>query len=88
MGTLPTRFNRQVLLVPAWKPAPNETHLLIANARQVPDHEPPVSPTGGQDGLVLGAPSYLEHFLIVVLKHVQVLLDHPQIVQGHLQDRA
>ena len=91
MATLPARLlslikQALLLLGQSWRQI--NSHLLIANARQVPDHEPPVSPTGGQDGLILGTPPYLEHLLIVVFKHMQVLLDHPQIVQSHLQDRV
>ena len=60
------------------------SYLLISNARQIPDHEAPVCPAGGQDGLILGAPADLEDLLWMVVKSVQGLAKIPEIVQGDL----
>ena len=59
-------------------------HLLFANAGEVPDHEAPVCTTGGQNGLILGAPADLENLLRVVVEGVQRLAQVAQIVQRHL----
>ena len=58
--------------------------LLLADAGEVPDHEAAVSAAAGQDGLILWAPAYLEHLLIVVLKRVQGLPQVPDVMQRHL----
>jgi len=62
----------------------NYTYLLISNAGEVPDHEPSVSATGRQDGLILGAPANLKDLLRVVVKGVQGLAQIAEIMQRHL----
>ena len=64
--------------------AADQLHLLVSNARQVPDHQPSVRSAGRQDRLVLGAPADLEHLLGVVVEGVQGLAQIPEIMQRHL----
>lgn len=59
-------------------------HLLISNARQVPDHESSVGAAGRQDCLILGAPADLEDLLGVMVKRMQGLAQIPKVMQRHL----
>jgi len=82
-----TRLKRAQVKVGCKEHRGNYTYLLISNAREVPDHEPSVSATGRQDGLILGAPANLKDLLRMVVKGVQGLAQIAEIMQRHLARR-
>ena len=62
--------------------------LLVADAPEVPHHQPAIRAARAHDGLVLGGPANLENLLGVARKRVQPLVQVPHVEERHGLVRA